>query len=90
MLGQNPMMKANTKKLLAALFFLMTPWLMAFTLSFILPNQLGWLGLLQSVTLMMACGTSAAGGMCAWAFIHREVQDLEKWENLGVIVEVKA
>ncbi len=78
-------MKPDSKKLLTALFFLMTPWLMAFTLSFLLPVQVGWLALLQTTTLMMACGTSAAGGMCAWAFIHKETEDMMKWERLGAL-----
>lgn len=78
-------MNTKSKKLLTALFFLMTPWLMAFTLSFLLPTQIGWLALLQTTTLMMACGTSAAGGMCAWSFISKEVQDMQKWERLGAL-----
>jgi len=78
-------MTTNSKKLLTALFFLMTPWLMAFTLSFLLPAQYGWLAILHTTTLMMACGTSAAGGMCAWAFISREVENIQKWEKLGAL-----
>lgn len=82
-------MKPNSKKLLTALLFLMTPWLMACTLIFLMPAQTGWLATLQTITIMMACGTSAMGGMCALAFINREVQDMAKWERLGAMEATK-
>lgn len=79
-------MTPNSKKLLTALFFLMTPWIMAFCLSFLLPTPTNvWVSILQATTLMMACGTSAAAGMVGWEFIRRETDAMQKWHRLGAI-----